>query len=878
MRNAVVLLFSTRAEGRKGLREALAHGGYRHREAQGAEALDAALRNGCDGVSAVLVDASDPEGNGCRALELLHGDPAWRQVPVVSILSPDDETAWARALALGVVSCLTDPCDSELLSYALGNVIRVREGRALADEAQRDRLTGLYNRKAFVIEAERMIRGRAPGHYVISYLNINRFTALNERYGEQTGDQVLKHVARSFCGCVESMGGIGCRRSSDHFVLLYPKAYMDSRTLDLCRKIAENPPDIRRSIKISIGRCIVDDVSLPVGSLINRAAMAEESIRSRYDVRIADFEESMRSDLLWEQRIVSEMSDALREGQFETWIQPQYDHATGLPIGAEALVRWRCPEDGQLVSPGRFVPIFERNGFIYELDKYVWEQTCALLRRLLDKGLVPVPISINLSRKDILKPDFPQTLMKLMDRHAISPDLLRLEITESAFSQSPDQLIAVITDLVDRGFTIEIDDFGSGYSSLNMLRDVPAQVVKLDMRFLADDSYSQRGNDILESVITMARWLGMTVIAEGVETTEQADYLSSIDCPYVQGHLYGEAMRMKEYEALASNSPAHPSHRHPVLEERPGGVHASTAQKTDGEGTEVPLSAVPGGILKFSADGKLECSYVSGTLIKRLGYTEERFREAFHNRFREMVLDNDWDRVERSMLGGPDKGTDRRADFRVRSAGGRLCWFRGEAVRSLDHKDRPWYYVTIVDITDLRDAGERLERLSDGFSGGLGTFEHELGEVRALYINEGFFRFLGYRRDEYRGLFGDDYLATVLDEDGPTVLASLLPLFDKGEDDATCTFRCRTKSGSVRWLSLSAHVSERRGRVTDFNVILYDITPLKDTEQRLRLREEEYRLAAAQADVSIARYHVADRSIRLPPCRREAARIPRDHG
>jgi EAL domain-containing protein (putative c-di-GMP-specific phosphodiesterase class I) len=262
----------------------------------------------------------------------------------------------------------------------------------------------------------------------------------------------------------------------------------------------------------------------------------------------------MRSRLLFEQEIASEMFSALHEGQFEMWLQPQYNHATGVPIGAEALVRWHRPKSARLVYPGQFIEIFERNGFIYELDKYVWEQACALLRRLLNKRCAPPPISVNVSRKDLLRADFLEVLTSLTKRYAIPLNLLHLEITESAFVQSSNRLIDAIRGLVARGFTVEIDDFGSGYSSLNMLKDIPAHTVKLDMRFLARDESSQRGNDILESVVGMVRRLGMTALAEGVETKAQADYLRSIGCPFVQGRLYARPMQMEAYEELMTSA------------------------------------------------------------------------------------------------------------------------------------------------------------------------------------------------------------------------------------------------------------------------------------------------------------------------------------
>lgn len=530
----VMLLFAATAERRRGLRSVLAREAYQCREVGNLTELADALGQGPDDVAVALVDLSDASGSGYAALRALSANAAGRRIPAVALLGTSDGRAQGKALSLGALSCVQGPCDPRSLLHALDNVIRLCGAHAPTKETQAGPAVSLSSREEFLDRATRMISGHEPGHYVLSYLNILRFTALNKRYGERRGNEVLAHVARSLASFAGPLDAVGCHYVSDRFVLLYPRECLDSKGPDLCRAQAENPPGLSRGIKINVGRCVADDPSVSVRSLVSRAALAEESIRSRYDAYVATFDESMRSRLLFEQEIASEMFSALHEGQFEMWLQPQYDHATGVPIGAEALVRWHRPKSARLVYPGQFIEIFERNGFIYELDKYVWEQACALLRRLLNKRCAPPPISVNVSRKDLLRADFLEVLTSLTKRYAIPLNLLHLEITESAFVQSSNRLIDAIRGLVARGFTVEIDDFGSGYSSLNMLKDIPAHTVKLDMRFLARDESSQRGNDILESVVGMVRRLGMTALAEGVETKAQADYLRSIGCCMAQ--------------------------------------------------------------------------------------------------------------------------------------------------------------------------------------------------------------------------------------------------------------------------------------------------------------------------------------------------------
>ena len=279
---------------------------------------------------------------------------------------------------------------------------------------------------------------------------------------------------------------------ADNFAVLFPKTFVDTKERSQILRKATMLNSDSQKITFSIGRYYVDDINLSVSAMYDRAAMAKESVKGKYDKYIAVFDESMRNKLIQEQRIVSEMKTALDGGQFEAWMQPQYNHATGMLIGAEALVRWRHPERG-LVSPGLFVPIFERNGFIYELDKYMWEQTCIYLHKWSRNGERPLPVSVNISRYDVFREDIIDVLSGLVKKYQVPVELLRLEITESAFSHDTAKIVDVVKKLIDLGFTVEIDDFGSGYSSLNTLKDVPAQIIKLDMKFMESSELSSRG-------------------------------------------------------------------------------------------------------------------------------------------------------------------------------------------------------------------------------------------------------------------------------------------------------------------------------------------------------------------------------------------------
>ncbi|MEG2074844.1 MAG: EAL domain-containing protein, partial [Angelakisella sp.] len=283
----------------------------------------------------------------------------------------------------------------------------------------------------------------------------------------------------------------------------------------------------------SIGLYVIDDPDISVEEMYNRATLAAKTCKGNYVDFYAYYTESMSAVLTNEQEITNEMNFALESGQFEIYLQPKYNIHTNLPYGAEALVRWKHPRKG-MISPGEFIPIFERNGFITKLDYYVWEQVCGCLHSWKLAGIKPYPISVNISRVNIYNPNLVAMMLELVSRYQIEPELLNLELTESAYTDNPTAMKKVMTELQRYGFTIMMDDFGNGYSSLALLKDIAIDVLKIDMMFLSKTDIPGRGENIVASVIRMAKWLNIPVIAEGAETEEQVEFLRSVGCDYVQ--------------------------------------------------------------------------------------------------------------------------------------------------------------------------------------------------------------------------------------------------------------------------------------------------------------------------------------------------------
>ncbi len=413
-----------------------------------------------------------------------------------------------------------------------------------------DSLTGVMNRNGFCRTVRNELRANGNRRYYLIEMDFDGFKLINEEQGYDEGNRFLRSFGANIRQIARSIGRGSCvgHFEADHFVFLLP-ADVGMSPEELYERLAilirKNPVAYR--VKLRMGVYRVDNPALDVAFMCDCVSIAHKDAKGRFAEYIRYYTADLRDKMLDEQILVSEMQHALETEQFEIWFQPQVNHdANGSLIGAEALVRWKHPERG-MISPAVFIPIFEQNGFIYELDKYVWDHTCRYIRSLMDQGIRPMPISVNVSRLDILQSDFMDTIVSIVEKNNVPFELLHLEITESAFTEAADTVVDTVRRLVERSFTVAIDDFGSGYSSLSMIKSVPAQILKLDMRFFQTHDEARRNECIIESIIRMSKMLGMAVLAEGVEHVEQADFLRSVGCNYIQGFLYSKPLPYSEF-------------------------------------------------------------------------------------------------------------------------------------------------------------------------------------------------------------------------------------------------------------------------------------------------------------------------------------------
>lgn len=515
----------------------------------GREALDILCAKDGHLISAVILDIVMPVMDGFEVLRRMRENKALAQIPVIVASGGDVEggNKEIQALSQGANDYVRKPYKPDIIKHRVANAIYLRETASFINTVQHDSLTGLYSKEYFYNQAEEIMQRDINQDYDIICCDIERFKLVNDLYGAKVGDDLLNACADIFRD--RSDNYIICGRTGPDifaFLLKHIDDYSNFEFSSLDSDLAEL--GINLNIQLRHGIYMVEDKELPVSIMCDRACIAASSIKGIYGVSYKIYDEKMRQKTLDEQFIISNMKRALKNGQFKVHFQPKYSLKTERIVSAEALVRWEDPDRG-LIFPGDFIPLFERNGFITDLDIYVWDTCCKRIRQWLDDGNKIVPVSVNVSRTDIYDPNLDKILLSLIRKYDLSPEYLRLEITESAYTHDSDQLIEAIWKLKRLGFTIEMDDFGTGYSSLNMLAELPIDVLKLDIRFMQSQHHKNSRN-ILSFIVSLAKLMDLTIVAEGTETIEQVELLRNLNCDVAQGFYFARPMEIKAFEDL----------------------------------------------------------------------------------------------------------------------------------------------------------------------------------------------------------------------------------------------------------------------------------------------------------------------------------------
>ena len=523
---------------------------YKIIEAENGESGLESLEKYKDDIVLVILDIIMPVMDGFAFMEEFKKRESIRNIPIVVATTENDFETEKRCLELGVWDFIPKIFQPEIIRFRVFNTIK----RSMAHSLEHDKLTGLYTVQKFSQRVQGILEENTDTKFTFVRLDIERFKMINNFYGIDAGDRLLVHLA----GLIEKYwqnvkNSVFGRVDGDVFGICFEKDDKKLNDFILYMKQELKKYQAAYYLETAMGIYDIQDNNMDVRNILARATLAAKQCKGQYMVHEARYTEELREKIIKEQNIINEMDHALETEEFVVYFQPKYELNHYKPMGAEALVRWK-KADGTIVSPGDFIPVFESNGFIIKLDYYVWDKVCQLIKNNLNHRGDSEVISVNVSRVNLYNPEFLESLVNLVEKYKIPPKYLHLELTESAFSDDARMIQNAVDYLHKAGFTILMDDFGSGYSSLNVLKDIDIDVLKIDMRFLSKGSSEERSEKILEAVIKMAKSLDMQVIAEGVEEEKQVKMLKRLGCDYIQGYYFAKPMPKKDYIKLLQKS------------------------------------------------------------------------------------------------------------------------------------------------------------------------------------------------------------------------------------------------------------------------------------------------------------------------------------
>ena len=513
----------------------------------GKEALEKIHSKG-SAISLVLLDLLMPVMDGNEVLKTLNEEGIIGEIPVIVLTS--EKSSEIESLKLGAADFLIKPYDSpEVILARIRHSIQLFENTKIVHEAEFDKLTRLYTPE-FFLEYASLFDQRFPDKVMDAVaLNFTRFHLLNQLKGRSFGDSILNAMAEGIRKTLLKTGGIAGRNGADSFYLYVP--HQDDYEI-LLQKINESLSSLLKpsEIRLRLGAYSDSERSLPMIKRFDHAVQACNSLRNKTSGTsdICIYDDKMAEKEVFDAHLLQDFETAIEQKQFTVNYQPKFNIKGDKPVlcSAEALVRWIHPELG-FVRPDLFIPLFEENGLVTKLDRYVWEESAKQIRKWKEELGITIPVSVNVSRIDIAAPDMTDFITKIVKENGLSPAEYMLEITESAYTSDSKHIVEVVENLRSLGHKVEMDDFGSGYSSLNMLTSMPIDVLKMDRAFVRNIQPGNKEMKLVELVLDIAKNLGVSVVAEGVETEEEYKMLKDAGCDIIQGYYFSKPVPPSDF-------------------------------------------------------------------------------------------------------------------------------------------------------------------------------------------------------------------------------------------------------------------------------------------------------------------------------------------
>lgn len=809
-------------------------------EADGAREAISVLESSISQPALVLLDP-DLYGGGFAVLERMNDLGLIDTIPVIMISSDSASEVMRRAYELGAVDCVSREVITPAVRKRVENVIdfftrqksmlllleeKSREAAERSERlAHRDEMTNCLNMEGFRARAEEVLETYPERQYALWFSDIKHFKFINDFFGYEAGNALLCHWAELIKSRMLDDEVLG-RISGDRFVTLTRmEEGRDIKKIyaEVLEGVKHFFDDKNGNLKVEIysGVYVIkphDPQRGNIDQMLDQARIAQSTIKDKSGGGVEFFDEAQYERVWRNMEISNHLDEALENGEISVWLQPQYNYVTGDLIGAEALCRWHHPDLGS-ISPGEFIPILEGTGQVYKLDCFVWEKCCELIKKWRDEGAsAPVSISVNLSRADLEGGDVVGKIEELIEKYSVKPELLRIEITESAYMKEPEKIISMVKEFQKMGFTVEMDDFGSGYSSLNMLKDVPVDVLKIDFKFLHGADEKSRSPIILSSILKMAHQMEIPVICEGVETVEQADFMKNIGCKLMQGYYFARPMPVTDFERLLSENRIADM---PKISAAVGLKKLNELFDASSSSSYIFNRCMGGAALLEYSDDVCEVMLVNDAFYATAGV--HRDEEIYAVNLLD-CLGPDRDAVKASLEEAVKTGS---SNFVCRSnVNGKWFIVSCRHVAYADHGEL--LFASIEDVTEtyemrenLREVNSELETLIKLVPCGVFRYEAE-GEQKFDYVSEGTLKLLGFDSVEAFLKKYDNFPDFVWHEDRERVLGEIDDQIEDSEYDY-CTYRIEAADGTLKKVFDKGHIVLGKDGKKYFYVVIVDM-------------------------------------------------------
>lgn len=717
---------------------------------------------------------------------------------------------------------------------------REQQQQFIDEKSNFDKLTGLANPERFKVEVNNIIQKHPDTKFSCIVLDIRNFKLINDRFGNEVGDETLL-ILRDELKNVESgepKGTVALSKlHTDTFAIFMPTDLFNETGkrityfINNCNKKIRYMQDY--SLNLSIGRYIAvpgDDANI----ILERAITAHSYSKNSTPNVFFDYDSSFLKRLHKNNDILTSFDEALANNEFTIAIQPQYA-ANSLKIsGAEVLVRWI--KDGKVrYSPDEFISVLEQSGKISKLDTYIRDCTCRLIRKWIDEGQQLIPLSVNVSKLELFEDNFVESIVEVTKKYDIPTNMLHIEITETAYADQHLILSNVVKRLNDYGFLVELDDFGSGYSSLNVLKDIPVDILKLDMKFIEGGDYSSKSGGILSSVIRLAQSINLDTIAEGVETIEQVDFLTSIGCNYMQGYYFSKPLPIDEFEKLLNDN----------------SDFIDLKKRNTEKNADIDFFGLT------TQEAALFNSYLGGVIIAEY-YNNELNTLRVNNKYYDVFATNNVDfspfgknifdfllpesrdglkeNIERALISGEELSGE--TCMYPISETDEFTW-QQYRLRFLGQRgDRAIFFFALTDITKRKELelqssknALELETLQNTIPGMIFYAKHAHGH-EVVFGNDRFYKFIGYSKEEFQNQFNSSFEAIVPEEDLAEIKKIAASDLDKGKT-VTLNHRIICKGNIIKWVLVnSVIVFDGENRKLLYSMFI-DMTKQKELEIKL---------------------------------------------